>query len=181
MINPIGIQKHVGKKWTVVLAVLSFIIPLAVWSVVSYVPFVYHPLVKVVDAGGSMFCQPGDEIERVNFEEENKSLLAAGEKAMTGVRINPAYLPAPHKVAKALVTAFMTEPKRDGDVWFYESILHSVKIVFLEFIDFEPPVSAAFVQTSEREHRRLGGGEPDFTRKIHFMSPFPGVARVILR
>ena len=56
MINPIGIQKHVGKKWTVVLAVLSFIIPLAVWSVVSYVPFVYHPLVKVVDAGGSMFA-----------------------------------------------------------------------------------------------------------------------------
>ena len=80
MINPIGIQKHVGKKWTVVLAVLSFIIPLAVWSVVSYVPFVYHPLVKVVDAGGSMFCQPGDEIERANFEEENKTLLAAGEK-----------------------------------------------------------------------------------------------------
>ena len=81
-----------------------------------------------------MFCQPGDEIERDNFEEENKSLLAAGEKAMTGVRINPAYLPAPHKVAKALVTAFMTEPKRDGDVWFYESILHSVKIVFLAFL-----------------------------------------------
>ena len=73
MINPIGIQKHVGKKWTVVLAVLSFIIPLAAWSVVSYVPFVYHPLVKVVDAGGSMFCQPGDEIERANFEEENKT------------------------------------------------------------------------------------------------------------
>ena len=126
------------KKWTVVLAVLSFIIPLAAWSVVSYVPFVYHPLVKVVDAGGSMFCQPGDEIERANFEEENKTLLAAGEKMMTGVRINPAYLPAPHKVAKALVTAFMTEPRRDGDVWFYESILHSVKIVFLAFLLSRP-------------------------------------------
>ena len=134
MINPIGIQKLVGKKWTTALAVLSFIIPLAIWSVVSYVPFVYHPLVKVVDAGGSLFCQPGDEIDRANFEEENRSLLEANEKPMTGVRINPAYLPAPHKVATALVTAFMTEPKRDGDVWFYESIMHSVKIVFLAFL-----------------------------------------------
>ena len=134
MVNPIGIQKHVGKKWTTVLTVLSFIIPLAIWSVVSYVPFVYHPLVKVVDAGGSMFCQPGDEIERSNFEEENRNLLEANEKPMTGIRVNPAYLPAPHKVAKALVTAFMTEPKRDGDVWFYESILHSIKIVFLAFL-----------------------------------------------
>ena len=52
---------------------------------------------------------------------------------MKGVRINPAYLPAPHSVAKALVTAFRTPPKRDGDVWFYESILHSIKIVFLAF------------------------------------------------
>jgi NitT/TauT family transport system permease protein len=134
MVNPIGIQKHVGKKWTTVLMILSFIIPLAIWSVVSYVPFVYHPLVKVVDAGGSMFCQPGDEIERSNFEEENRNLLEANERPMTGIRVNPAYLPAPHKVAKALVTAFMTEPKRDGDVWFYESILHSIKIVFLAFL-----------------------------------------------
>lgn len=134
MTNPIGIQKHVGKKWTTVLTILSFVIPLALWSVVSYVPFVYHPLVKIVDAGGSMFCQPSDEIDRSNFEEENRALLEANEKPMTGIRVNPAYLPAPHKVAKALVTAFMTEPRREGDVWFYESILHSVKIVFLAFL-----------------------------------------------
>ncbi|MCL4101694.1 NitT/TauT family transport system permease protein [Fibrobacter sp. UWH9] len=134
MTNPIGIQKTVGKKWTMVLAILSFVIPLATWSVISYVPFVYHPLMRVVDAGDSMFCMPGDEIDRANFAEENKNLLESGAKPMTGVRANPAYLPAPHEVAKALVTAFTTEPKRDGDVWFYQSILHSVKIVFLAFL-----------------------------------------------
>lgn len=134
MTNPVGIQKTVGKKWTMVLTILSFVIPLATWSIVSYVPFVYHPLMRVVDAGDSMFCMPGDEIERANFDEENKNLVESGAKPMTGVRANPAYLPAPHQVAKALVTAFTTEPKRDGDVWFYQSILHSVKIVFLAFL-----------------------------------------------
>lgn len=83
--------------------------------------------------GRKYVCEPGDEIARENFEEENANLLAVGEVPMKGVRVNPAYLPAPHSVAKALVTAFRTPPKRDGDVWFYESILHSIKIVFLAF------------------------------------------------
>lgn len=133
MKSPIGIRKEIGKKGTIVLAVLSFLLPLALWCTVSYVPFVYHPLVHITDAGGSMFCEPGDEIEKGNFSEENENLRAAGEKEMEGFRVNPAYLPAPHQVAKALVTAFRAPPKRDGDVWFYESILHSVRIVFLAF------------------------------------------------
>lgn len=130
---PIGIRKEAGKRGRIILAILSFALPLALWCAVSYIPFIYHPLIQITDAGGSMFCEPGDEIARENFEEENANLLAVGEVPMKGVRINPAYLPAPHSVAKALVTAFRTPPKRDGDVWFYESILHSIKIVFLAF------------------------------------------------
>ena len=133
MKSPIGIRKEIGKKGTLVLAILSFLLPLAVWCTVSYVPFIYHPLVHITDAGGSMFCESGDEITRENFFEENENLRSAGEKEIDGFRVNPAYLPAPHQVAKALVTAFRTPPKRDGDVWFYESILHSVRIVFLAF------------------------------------------------
>ena len=130
---PIGIRKEAGKRGRIILAILSFALPLALWCAVSYIPFIYHPLIQITGAGGSMFCEPGDEIARENFEEENANLLAVGEVPMKGVRINPAYLPAPHSVAKALVTAFRTPPKRDGDVWFYESILHSIKIVFLGF------------------------------------------------
>lgn len=133
MKSPIGIRKEIGKKGTIALAILSFLLPLALWCVVSYVPFVYHPLVHITDAGGSMFCEPGDEIAKENFAEENGNLRASGERTMEGFRVNPAYLPAPHRVAMALVTAFRTPPKRDGDVWFYESILHSVRIVFLAF------------------------------------------------
>lgn len=133
MIYPIGIRKNVGRKGSTVLAILSFLIPLAIWCAVSYVPCIYHPQVEVTDAGGSLFCVPGDKISKENFAEENANLLKAGEEPMVGRRVNPAYLPAPHEVANALVTAFMTAPNRDGDVWFYESILHSIKIVFLAF------------------------------------------------
>lgn len=133
MKSPIGIRKEIGKKGTMILAVLSFLLPLAIWCTVSYVPFIYHPLVHITDAGGSMFCEAGDEIAKENFIEENESLRDAGEKEMKGFRVNPAYLPDPHQVAMAFVTAFRTPPKRDGDVWFYESILHSVRIVFLAF------------------------------------------------
>ncbi len=130
---PIGIRKEAGKRGRIILAILSFALPLALWCAVSYIPFIYHPLIQITDAGGSMFCEPGDEFARENFEEENATLVAVGEVPMNGGRVNPAYLPAPHSVAKALVTAFRTPPKRDGDVWFYESILHSIKIVFLAF------------------------------------------------
>ncbi len=116
MKSPIGIRKEIGKKGTIALAILSFLLPLALWCVVSYVPFVYHPLVHITDAGGSMFCEPGDEIAKENFVEENGNLRASGERTMEGFRVNPAYLPAPHRVAMALVTAFRTPPKRDGDV-----------------------------------------------------------------
>lgn len=130
---PIGIRKNLGKRGSLILAILSFVLPLAVWSAVSYIPFLYHPLVQITDAGDSMFCEPGDEIAKENFAEENANLIAAGEKPMTGVRKNPTYLPAPHEVAKALVTAFKMPPKREGDLWFHESIFHSIKIVFLAF------------------------------------------------
>lgn len=131
---PIGIRKDLSKRHVMLLAILSFALPLALWCAVSYVPFIYHPLVQITDAGGNMLCEPGDEISKENFAEENANLLAAGEAPMKGVRVNPAYLPAPHKVAMALVTAFKTPPKRDGDVWFHESILHSIRIVFLAFL-----------------------------------------------
>ena len=63
---PIGIRKNLGKRGSLILAILSFVIPLAVWSAVSYIPFIYHPLVQISDAGGSLFCEPGDEIAKEN-------------------------------------------------------------------------------------------------------------------
>ena len=50
-----------------------------------------------------------------------------------GILVNPIYLPAPHEVAIALVTAFTTEPAQANAPWFHESLWHSIKLVFTAF------------------------------------------------
>lgn len=129
-----AIRKKLTRRQEYILLFLSFALPLLLWCLVSYVPFLYHPLIRVTDAGDSFLCAPDDLIERRAFEEENRELASGGGEIMRGERANPAYLPAPHQVARSLVTAFLTPPRRDGEAWFHESIGHSIRIVFLGFL-----------------------------------------------
>ena len=41
------------------IGVLSFIVPLAVWSAVSYVPWIWHPMVEISDPGSVSYLKPG--------------------------------------------------------------------------------------------------------------------------
>ena len=129
-----AIRKKLTRRQEGALLVLSFVLPLALWAAVSYTPFLYHPDMRITDAGDSLLCAPGDRIDRSGFERENKAILENGGVPMRGVRANPAWLPAPHEVAAALVTAFKTPPRRDGEPWFHQSIAHSIRVVFLGFL-----------------------------------------------
>jgi NitT/TauT family transport system permease protein len=51
-----------------------------------------------------------------------------------GEPANPIYLPAPHKVALALYTGFVTPPQQDGDPWLHQSLWHSIQIIFWGFL-----------------------------------------------
>lgn len=119
---------------------LAFLLPLAAWSAVSYVPFLWHPLVLVHDAGDPElpgdydYVAPGQRVDVDVFEKRNAELQAAGRPLATGERVNPIYLPAPHEVARAFYTAFTTEPERRGDYWLHESLLHSCRIIFWGFL-----------------------------------------------
>jgi NitT/TauT family transport system permease protein len=121
-------------------SILAFVVPLGLWSILSYVPFLWHPLVLVSDPGGAgvpgqySYVAEGQRVEREVFEKRNQELAAAGAKLAEGERVNPIYLPAPHEVAKAFYTAFTTEPERPGDYWLHESIWHSCKIIFWGFV-----------------------------------------------
>ena len=126
------------KRW---LLLLSFVLPLALWSAVSYVPFVWHPLVVITDPGDTTvegeydYIDAGMVVERALFKARNAELKAAGATALVrGERENPIYLPAPHAVAAALVNAFRTPPPRTGDVWLHESLLHSMRVIFSGFL-----------------------------------------------
>lgn len=119
---------------------LAFLLPLSLWALVSYVPFVWHPQVLVTDAGepevaGTYdFVVTGERVDLESFALRNAELAQAGGKLAVGERVNPIYLPAPHEVARAFYTAFTTEPERRGDYWLHESLWHSCKIIFWGFL-----------------------------------------------
>lgn len=128
------IQKDLPGRKRLILIVTSFLLPLAVWSAISYLPFIWHPLMKVVDAGDSLYVEEGQRISISVFEQENKRLSESGGSVITGVKANPVYLPPPHKVLTAVCTAFKTQPRRPGDPWLHESLAHSIKVVFYGFM-----------------------------------------------
>ncbi len=114
--------------------VLAVVLPLGLWAAVSYIPRKSHPLVLVSDAGGSDVLQAGDRVDRAEFERENQSLKAADKAPAVGVPANPVFLPAPHEVAEAFVTAFTTPPRRADDPWLHECVGRSLQIFLWGFL-----------------------------------------------
>lgn len=116
------------------LGILSFLLPLLIWSAISYLPFLWHPNIKITEPGGVSYFKPGMQVERAQFAKELNKQIAAGGAPPAGVPSNPVYLPAPHEVSAALYTAFTTEPRRKSEQWFHESLWHSITIIFWGFI-----------------------------------------------
>ncbi|HVJ21407.1 MAG TPA: ABC transporter permease subunit, partial [Polyangiaceae bacterium] len=109
------------------------------WCAVSYVPFLWHPLVLVHDAGDKSvpgtysYVDEGQRVEKAEFDARNRELKAAGKPLARGEPVNPIYFQAPHEVGRAFYTAFTTPPERDGDLWLHESLLQSIKVIFWGF------------------------------------------------
>jgi NitT/TauT family transport system permease protein len=116
-----------------VLTVGAFLLPLLAWCAISYIPFLWHPKVTVTDPGSVDWFQKEMQVDRAEFKEENRKAAAEGRALARGRRENPVYLPAPHLVARALVTAFKTPPLRAGDPWLHQSLGHSIRIIALGF------------------------------------------------
>ena len=116
------------------LTIISFLLPLLIWSMVSYVPFLWHPNMEIVEPGSVSYFTPGMQIERKRFEDEKLKAVQKKLEVPIGVRVNPVYLPAPHEVAKAFYTSFTTEPKRRSEQWLHESLWHSITVIFWGFV-----------------------------------------------
>lgn len=128
-----AVRRELSPRRQLLLTVGAFLLPLLVWCVISYVPFVWHPLITVTDPGGSSFLAKDMMIERGLFAEENAKIIAEGRPAAEGYRSNPVFLPPPHAVARAMYTAFLTPPVRKGEPWLHESLWHSLTIIFWGF------------------------------------------------
>lgn len=115
------------------LAVMSFLIPLLLWSLVSYVPFLWHPMVSITDPGEVSFFTEGMLVDKAVFREQSAIVAAEDKTLPQGTPANPIYLPAPHEVAVAFYTAFTTEPQRRNEKWLHESLADSIKVIFWGF------------------------------------------------
>ncbi len=124
----LAVRRELTPRRRAICTLLAFLLPVATWCAVSYVPWIWHPLMLVTDPGDSVYALD-QRIERAAFATANAELVIAGKRPAVGEAANPVFLPPPHAVAKALVTGFLTAPKRKGEPWLHESLLHSVRLI----------------------------------------------------
>lgn len=89
-----AIRKELGAKRRTLLTCLSFVLPLLVWSFVSYTPFIWHPDVKLQISADredvTTVFTAGDHLSKSYFPEfvaairaDNAAILAAREAGST--------------------------------------------------------------------------------------------------
>lgn len=129
-----AVRRELSPRKRSLLGIGSFLLPLLVWCIVSYVPSVWHPMVKISQPGDVDYFQADMRVEKSVFSDESASMRSLGKAIPQGEPANPIYLPAPHEVARAFYTAFTTPPEsRDGQ-WLHQSLWHSVQIIFWGFV-----------------------------------------------
>lgn len=122
-----------SRRKKLLLGLSSFILPILIWCCVSYLPFIWHPQVQITDSGSVPYLQVGSRVDKQFFYQEAQNAVNQHQQPPQGKLVNPIYLPAPHEVAKALVTSFTTPPAQPDSPWLHQSLWHSIKIVFTAF------------------------------------------------
>ena len=120
-----------AKTW---LGVFSFILPVLIWSIVSYVPFVWHPQIMITDPGSVDYFQAEMRIDKATFASETAAAIAEKRATPAGYPTNPIYLPAPHEVLESFYTAFTTPPAAQDEPWLHQSLWHSIQVIFWGFV-----------------------------------------------
>ncbi len=129
-----AVRKALPGRSILMLTVCSFLLPLMIWCMVSYFPFIWHPKVMIEEPGSVTWFKADMLVDKPVFKEEVNKAKAAGLAIPEGYPANPVYLPAPHEVAIAFYTAFTTEPQRRSEQWLHESLWHSMTIIFWGFL-----------------------------------------------
>ena len=129
-----GVQRPLGARKRLVLAVLSFILPLGLWAAVSYVPFLWHPLMEISDPGAVDYLEKGMRLDRASFDSEVASAKQNKTAPPVGTPANPVYLPAPDQVALALWNAIVHAPTEHDAIQMPQSLWHSIQVIFWGFM-----------------------------------------------
>ena len=128
-----AVRKELPRNRIRIIGVFSFLLPLLVWCAISYVPFIWHPMVMIKTPGDVDYFQVDMLIDKATFSSELANMQNTGKEIPQGYPANPIYLPAPHEVAKALYTAFITPPAQQDGLWLHQSLWHSIQVIFWGF------------------------------------------------
>jgi NitT/TauT family transport system permease protein len=126
--------RELPHRRSFILSLLSFAIPIGLWCIISYVPFVWHPMRRISDPGGVTWFSHDQLVDAEGFVTANAEAEGRGARPATGTPANPVFLPAPHEVMRALVTGFTTKPARPDEPWLHQSLWHSVTVIFWGFL-----------------------------------------------
>jgi NitT/TauT family transport system permease protein len=129
-----AVRKELRPRTRLATAIMSFVLPLLVWSLVSYIPWIWHPKVEVTDPGSVSYFAKDMLVDREVFDAELATAREEQRALPQGEPANPIYLPAPHEVARAFYKAFTTEPKRHSEKWLHESLWESIQVIFWGFV-----------------------------------------------
>lgn len=127
-------RKQLRARPRLLLGITSFVLPVLVWSLVSYVPWLWHPKVEITAPGDVSYFNNGLLVDRDVFLSEASKMREAQAALPQGRPANPIYLPAPHQVVKAFYAAFTAEPKRRNEKWLHESLWSSIQVIFWGFL-----------------------------------------------
>ncbi len=128
------VQQPLSHRARLVLGCLSFLLPVLLWCIVSYVPPVWHPQVAITDVGSVSYLQPDMRMEKADFDSEVAAARREHRAPPQGVPSNPIYLPAPGEVAQAFYLAFVTPPVEQDGQWLHQVLWHSIQIIFWGFV-----------------------------------------------
>lgn len=128
------VLRPISPRARLVFGTLSFVLPVVIWSIVSYVPAVWHPQMLIADPGSVDYLQVGMRMNKAAFADAVEEARNDRKDPPKGVPSNPIYLPAPHEVAAALYTSFTQPPMTQGGPWLHQSLWHSITVIFWGFV-----------------------------------------------
>ena len=131
--NWFAVRKDLRPRSRLFVTVMSFMLPLLLWCLISYVPWLWHPKVEISEPGSVAYFKQGMLVDDELFEKEALKAKTANKALPEGIPSNPIYLPAPHEVVESFYTAFTTPPKRRTEKWLHESLWDSIQVIFWGF------------------------------------------------
>jgi NitT/TauT family transport system permease protein len=129
-----AVRRELKPKTKTFMMIMSFILPIGVWSLISYVPFIWHPQVMITQPGDVSYFSKGLRVDQDQFDAQVKQMQKEKKAIPKGNPANPVYLPAPHEVAMAFYTAFTTEPQLRSEKWLHQSLWDSIQVIFWGFM-----------------------------------------------